>query len=257
MKVLKQNRAASFIAVTFVYILATAIGVLTYQAITIDWWLSLLVADAAATVTTFIFSLIFQNASVYDPYWSFQPPVILVAFAIGKDLTFFGIFLIAVVSFWAIRLTANWAYTFGNLNHQDWRYKSEREKRKEIPVGIFNAKKTNNPRRTESQGSDCGGYFDDTNYKLRGKKRARFKEMLEDLLSAVPDTLTVNEVAELTGYNRKTILRYVQRKYIYAVNIMGKYYISKQSIINNLATDKAFKNTQKSEWHEETISKYQ
>ena len=127
--------------------------------------------------------------------------------------------------------------------------KSEREKRSEIPVGIFNAKKTNNPRRTESSGSDCGGYFDDTHYKLRGKERARFKEMLEDLLSAVPDTLTVDEVAELTGYHRRTVLRYAQRKYIYAVNIMGKYYISKQSIINYLATDKAFRNTQKSEWH--------
>ena len=133
--------------------------------------------------------------------------------------------------------------------------KSDREKRKEIPVGIFNAKKTNNPRRTESQGSDCGGYFDDTHYKLRGKERARFKEMLEDLLSAVPDTLTVDEVVTLTGYSRKTILRYVQRKYIYAVNIMGKYYISKQSIINYLTTDKAFKNTQKSEWHEGVIKR--
>ena len=121
---------------------------------------------------------------------------------------------------------------------------------------IFIAKNTNNPRRTESPGSDCGGYFDDTNYKLRGKERARFKEMLEDLLSAVPDTLTVDEVAELTGYHRRTILRYVQRKYIYAVNIMGQYYISKHSIINYLATDKAFKNTQKSEWHEKVIEEY-
>ena len=84
--------------------------------------------------------------------------------------------------------------------------------------------------------SDCGGYFDDTNYKLRGKERARFKEMLKNLLSAVPDTLTVDEVAELTGYHRRTILRYVQRKYIYAVNTMGKYYIAKQSIIDYLAT---------------------
>ena len=100
------------------------------------------------------------------------------------------------------------------------------------PVGIYNAKKTNNPRRTESPDSDCGGYFDDTNYKLRGKERAGFKEMLEDLLSAVPDTLTVDEVAELTGYNRTTILH---------------------SIINYLATDKTFKNTQKSEWHMNTI----
>ena len=135
--------------------------------------------------------------------------------------------------------------------------KSEREKRKEIPVGIFNAKKTNNPRRTESPDSDCGGYFDDTHYKLRGKERARFKKMLEELLSTVPDSLTVDEVVELTGYHRRTILRYVQRKYIYAVNIMGKYYISKHSIINYLATDKAFRNSQKSEWHEKLITKYQ
>ena len=135
--------------------------------------------------------------------------------------------------------------------------KSDHEKRKEIPVGIFNVKKTNTPRRTESPDSDCGGYFDDTNYKLRGKERARFKERLEDLLSAVPDTLTVDEVAELTGYHRRTVLRYVQRKYIYAVNIMGKYYISKQSIINHLTTDKAFRNSQKSEWHEGVILKIQ
>ena len=153
-----------------------------------------------------------------------------------------------------IRGTATHKYTIRKEDVLAYMAKSEREKRKEIPVGIFNAKKTNNPRRTESQGSDCGGYFDDTNYKLRGKERAKFKEMLEDLLSAVPDTLTVDEVAELTGYHRRTILRYVQRKYIYAVNIMGKLYISKQSVINYLVTDKAFKNTQKSEWHRDIIS---
>ena len=39
--------------------------------------------------------------------------------------------------------------------------RSEHEKHSEIPVGIFNAKKTNNPRRTESPGSDCGGYLYD------------------------------------------------------------------------------------------------
>ena len=155
-----------------------------------------------------------------------------------------------------IRNTPTHKYSVRKEDVLAYMTKSEREKRKEIPVGIFNAKKTNNPRRTELQGSDCGGYFDDTNYKLRGKERAMFKEMLEDLLSAVPDTLTVDEVVVLTGYHRRTILRYVQRKYIYAVNIMGKYYISKQSIINYLATDKAFKNTQKSKWHKNIISKF-
>jgi len=155
-----------------------------------------------------------------------------------------------------IRNTPTHKYSVRKEDVLAYMEKSEHEKRSEIPVGIFNAKKTNNPRRTESHDSDCGGYFDDTNYKLRGKERARFKEMLEDLLSAVPDTLTVDEVAELTGYHRRTILRYVQRKYIYAVNIMGKYYISKQSIINYLATDKAFRNTQKSEWHIAKIKEF-
>ena len=132
MNKLKQSRAASFIAVALVYIFATVVGVAVYRALALDWWLSLLIADVAATVATFIFSLLFQNASVYDPYWSVQPPVILVAFAIGKELTAFGILLLVVVSFWAIRLTANWAYTFWGLNHQDWRYTMLNEK-----TGIF------------------------------------------------------------------------------------------------------------------------
>ncbi|MBE6580425.1 MAG: DUF1295 domain-containing protein [Ruminococcaceae bacterium] len=125
---LKENRATSFAFVAFVYILATLVGVLVYRANHFDWWLSLLVADVAATVVTFIFSLLCKNASVYDPYWSVQPPVILVAFAAGEKLSVFGVLLITVVSFWAIRLTANWAYTFGNLMHQDWRYTMLREK---------------------------------------------------------------------------------------------------------------------------------
>ncbi len=122
MNKIKQNRAASFVVLALVYILAAAIGILVYSALYLEWWLSLLVADTVATVVTFIFSLIFKNASVYDPYWSVQPPVILIAFAIGKKLTIFGVLLIIVVLFWAIRLTANWAYTFGGLEHQDWRY---------------------------------------------------------------------------------------------------------------------------------------
>ena len=155
-----------------------------------------------------------------------------------------------------IRNTPTHKYSIRKEDALAYIARSEHEKRSEIPVGIFNAKKTNNPRRTESPDSDCGGYFDDTHYKLRGKERARFKKMLEDLLSAVPDTLTVDEVVELTGYHRRTILRYVQRKYIYAVNIMGKYYISKQSIINYLATDKAFKNMQKTPWHIAVIERF-
>ena len=64
MKKLKQNSTASFIAVTLVYVLAAFLGVAVYRALPFDWWLSLLIADEAATVLTFVFSLIFKNASV-------------------------------------------------------------------------------------------------------------------------------------------------------------------------------------------------
>lgn len=132
MKTLKQSRPISFIVVAMVYMIAIAVGVLVYRALDLGWWLSLLIADVLATVATFIFSLIFKNASIYDPYWSVQPPIILIAFAIGRELTLLGILLLIVVSFWAIRLTANWAYTFTNLNHQDWRYTMLKEK-----TGVF------------------------------------------------------------------------------------------------------------------------
>ena len=119
---IKESRAASFAALALVYIICTVVGVAVYKVLNLEWWLSLLIADTAATAVAFAFSLIFKNASVYDPYWSVQPPVILVAFAIGRSLSAMGILLIVAVSFWAIRLTANWAYTFANLCHQDWRY---------------------------------------------------------------------------------------------------------------------------------------
>ena len=128
MKKLKSSRAASFVAVLLVYVAAAALGIWVYNLVGLEWWLSLLIADVAATVFTFIFSLIFGNASVYDPYWSVQPPVIIIAFSIGRELDALGILLIVAISFWALRLTANWAYTFGGLNHQDWRYTMLREK---------------------------------------------------------------------------------------------------------------------------------
>ena len=70
----KQNRKWSFWAVSAVYVLATAVGVGVYLLLnSLPWWLSLLIADVAATVVTFVFSVIWKNASVYDPYWSVQP----------------------------------------------------------------------------------------------------------------------------------------------------------------------------------------
>lgn len=128
----KENRALSFLAVSLVYLLAGAGGVGLYLFLPFAWWLNFLLVDIFATLVVFLFSVIFGNASVYDPYWSVQPLVILAVAAGLHPLNGFGIFLLFAVFFWGIRLTANWAYTFQNLQWQDWRYTMLREK-----TGVF------------------------------------------------------------------------------------------------------------------------
>lgn len=123
-----KNRALSFLLVTLVYAIATALGIITYNAFKLDWWLSLLIADILSTVVVFIFSGIFKNASTYDPYWSVQPLVIVTAFAIGTKITVVTLLPIIAIWLWGVRLTANWAYTFKGLTHQDWRYTMLNEK---------------------------------------------------------------------------------------------------------------------------------
>ena len=125
---IRSGRIASFIIIGFVYLLALAVGIGIYVSLTLPFWLSLLVADAISTAVVFIFSLLFKNASVYDPYWSVQPPIILILYFVFSEMTVIKILTVLVVLVWGIRLTANWAYTFFGLLHEDWRYTMLREK---------------------------------------------------------------------------------------------------------------------------------
>ena len=117
-----QNRPLSFVIVFFVYLLAIAGGAAIYFVLPFAFWLNLLIADVAATVITFIFSLIFKNASVYVPYWSVQPIVIAVGYAIFSPLNPTRVLALIAVCYWGVRLTGNWADTFNGLQHEDWRY---------------------------------------------------------------------------------------------------------------------------------------
>lgn len=121
-EIMIKNRPLSFIVIFFIYLLAACYGILIFTKLNFSFRVSLFISDFAATVIVFLFSLIFKNASVYDPYWSVQPIVIVTAFAYKYGLNSFGILLVSIICFWGIRLTANWAYTFKNLTQQDWRY---------------------------------------------------------------------------------------------------------------------------------------
>ena len=129
-----KTRSTSLTVITFIYILAAFCGLFTYNYLTdiysFSYQPALFLADVIATVLVFIFSLIFRNASVYDPYWSVQPPVILgLALAkVDSDNPLFGCLLFTAVLFWGLRLTANWCYNFKSFEYQDWRYVMLKEK---------------------------------------------------------------------------------------------------------------------------------
>ena len=125
---LKSNKKLRFIIISVIYILATFSAIGIYNIVLLPWWLSLLIADVFATIVVFGFSVLFKNASVYDPYWSVAPIVILILYAIGKDFSVPRLLIILAVLFWGIRLTLNWAYNFGSFEYQDWRYTMLSEK---------------------------------------------------------------------------------------------------------------------------------
>ena len=123
-----QRKGAALCAIGIIYVIAAAVGLFAYRVLPYEFWLKLLISDVLATVIVFVFSCILRNASVYDPYWSVQPPVILTLFAFGSRLTLMRFLLVIAVWYWGIRLTGNWVYTFGGLQHQDWRYTMLKEK---------------------------------------------------------------------------------------------------------------------------------
>ena len=104
-------------------------GLYVYSRMRGSVYVRVFAADVAATVFLYLVSLPLGNASVYDPYWSVAPLVILPLCMLEFGAWNAGtIALLVCVAYWGIRLTANWAYTFHGYDHQDWRYTMLAEK---------------------------------------------------------------------------------------------------------------------------------
>jgi steroid 5-alpha reductase family enzyme len=86
-------------------------------------------ADVVATVVVFAGSMLLDNSSVYDPYWSVAPPLVAGGWVLaqpgGSGLR--QAIVLALLTLWAVRLTANWATGWRGLEHEDWRYRQIRD----------------------------------------------------------------------------------------------------------------------------------
>jgi steroid 5-alpha reductase family enzyme len=90
------------------------------------------IADTVATIVVFGFSRLSNNSSIYDPYWSAAPLLILPYFALGPwaaEANSWRLLAVFVVVFmWGIRLTYNWARRWKGLHDEDFRYVELRKK---------------------------------------------------------------------------------------------------------------------------------
>lgn len=125
------SRSRSFLYITLAYVAALAVAWLVVRAVAPAGPLihTLAYADLAATLTVFAFSVIADNTSVYDPYWSVAPMVIAPFVAAHGDAPAARVIVVcALVIAWGARLTYNWARGFTGLGHEDWRYVDIRHK---------------------------------------------------------------------------------------------------------------------------------
>lgn len=122
----------AFIWIKLSYILALGAAIWTGWLFRAEeQWLIVLLADVAATLVIYLFSVFFKNASFYDPYWSVIPMWIVLYLwwfpevEVNAPRAWLAT---ALVFTWGARLTWNWWRGWTGLDHEDWRYVDLRKK---------------------------------------------------------------------------------------------------------------------------------
>jgi steroid 5-alpha reductase family enzyme len=123
----KGNKGLGLIICLLGYVVAGFMVWLIYDAVSIIHpILVVLVLDILATIIIFLFSVAFNNSSMYDPYWSLVPPVILCYWVFHDQswpaLTLLQAMILILVTGWSLRLTVNWVLRWKGLRDEDWRY---------------------------------------------------------------------------------------------------------------------------------------
>lgn len=123
------GKSSSVLIQVVAYTLAIVVAVITWVLFPEldDLW-RLAAADLAATVFIFMCSFVFNNSSMYDPYWSVKPAVIAsgYAFLFGLE-SIAAIALFSLMMLYNLRLTSNFFRDWPGLKHEDWRYRDFRE----------------------------------------------------------------------------------------------------------------------------------
>jgi len=126
-----KEKKNGFLVIIITYSLALALALITATIFNfLHPFLIVLIADLIGTMVVYLISTFYDNASLYDPYWSVAPIIIALYFFIRNPLEGIlarKIILLSLTCIWGFRLTWNWASNWKGLTHEDWRYRMYRE----------------------------------------------------------------------------------------------------------------------------------
>lgn len=90
--------------------------------------LAVLASMVAATLVVFAFATLLGNASLYDPFWSVAPPLVLIHLILTADREpdARACLVLAVILVWSVRLTWNCMDRWRRLDEEDFRYRDLR-----------------------------------------------------------------------------------------------------------------------------------
>lgn len=125
-----KQKVKDLFFILFIYLVAFVAAMLTLKFAPVpDVLWKTAAASLVATVVVFIFSVIKNNSSVYDPYWGAAPIIIVLYWLFDSPQTDFVFKIIwALIILWGVRLTWNWILRWDGFKDEDWRYVNFRRK---------------------------------------------------------------------------------------------------------------------------------
>ena len=69
------------------------------------------------------------------------------------------------------------------------------------------------------------------------KEKSKIRFYYEKVFESAPDKISINEVSELLGYNRNSVIRWVNNNVISAVKIKERYFVAKDDLLSFVVSD--------------------
>ena len=122
--IILKSKTLSLIIVSIYYLITFTVSYLIVQLLEIQYlWIYIILWHLISTLFIYLFSVIHNNSSIYDPFWSVAPvPIVIFLSVHSPNNLLINLLIIIPIILWSLRLTLNWICSWNGLLHEDFRY---------------------------------------------------------------------------------------------------------------------------------------